>query len=196
MVRPMAESEERLAFPDLARREMAGLYSLARRLAGDDAEDLVQECLLRACRAYGSLDEPAAARRWLRTILLNLWRDGIRRRDRQPAEIAVEDVDDFSLFRTIAEQDPLPYSDSVHLDFLRAFGAEDVRGVLLRLPHHYRAPLVLRYFEGFATKEIARLLDLPLGTVLAQLHRGRKLFEREMWVYAREKRLLERQGVR
>ena len=86
--------------------------------------------------------------------------------------------------------DPLPYSDTLHLDFLRAFGKDDVRDVLMRLPELYRAPLVLRYMDGFATKEIARMLDAPLGTILARLHRGRKRFETEMWAYAEETGLL------
>ena len=58
--------------------------------------------------------------------------------------------------------------------------------MLQRLPARYRAPLLLRYMEGFPTKQIARLLELPLGTVLSQLHRGRKLFERALWDYAIE----------
>jgi RNA polymerase sigma-70 factor, ECF subfamily len=81
-------------------------------------------------------------------------------------------VEEFSLYQTLVEQDPLPYSDTLHHDFLQAFANEDVRQVLLRLPGIYRAPLVLRYMDGFATKEIAHLLDAPLGTVLARLHRG------------------------
>jgi RNA polymerase sigma-70 factor, ECF subfamily len=60
----------------------------------------------------------------------------------------------------------------------------------MRLPVLYRAPLVLRYMDGFATKEIARMLDSPLGTILARLHRGRKRFETEMWTYAKETGLL------
>ena len=62
--------------------------------------------------------------------------------------------------------------------------------MLERLPDRYRIPLVLVYVDGFATKEVARLLDAPLGTVLAQLHRGRRLFERELWDYAEETGLL------
>ena len=71
-----------------------------------------------------------------------------------------------------------------------------MRAVLLRLPLHYRAPLVLRYMEGFATKEIARMLDVPLGTILARLHRGRKAFEKQMWDYAMERGLLTTEGAR
>src|SRR5918995_1775220 len=105
-------------------------------------------------------------------------------------------VEDFSLYQTLVEQDPLPYSDTLHHDYLRAFGNEDVREVLLRLPELYRAPLVLRYMDGFATKEIARLLDAPLGTILARLHRGRKRFEQELWTYAQENGLLLKGTVR
>jgi RNA polymerase sigma-70 factor (ECF subfamily) len=68
--------------------------------------------------------------------------------------------------------------------------------VLLRLPEIYRAPLVLRYMDGFSTKEIASMLETPLGTVLARLHRGRKRFERELWDYARENGLLAREAIR
>ena len=64
--------------------------------------------------------------------------------------------------------------------------------MLLRLPDIYRAPLVLRYMDGFSTKEIARQLEAPLGTILARLHRGRNLFERTMWAYAQESGLTPR----
>ena len=66
-----------------------------------------------------------------------------------------------------------------------------MRAVLASLPGHYRIPLVLTYMDGWATKEVARMLDLPLGTVLAQLHRGRKLFEKRLWEYAETHGLLK-----
>jgi RNA polymerase sigma-70 factor (ECF subfamily) len=186
----------REAFQVLARASLPGLYAMARRLSGDDAEDLVQETLLRAFRSFDTLKEPGAGVGWLKAILVNVFRDRLRKEARSVREVAMEDIDEFSLYRTVAEEDPFPYSDSLHLDFLQAFGREDVRSVLLRLPEIYRAPLVLRYVEGFATKEIARLLEAPIGTVLARLHRGRKLFERHMWSYAEEMGMLEREVVR
>jgi RNA polymerase sigma-70 factor (ECF subfamily) len=184
------------AFQRLAAAELPALYSLARRLVRDGAEDLVQETLIRAYRSFGTLKEDEAARRWLKSILVNVFRDELRRRGRTVEELSVESVDDFSLYRTLVDVDPLPYSDSLHLDFMRAFGTEDVRDVLLRLPEIYRAPLVLRYMDGFSTKEIARMLGVPLGTILAQLHRGRRRFERELWAYAEETGLLAREAVR
>jgi RNA polymerase sigma-70 factor, ECF subfamily len=172
------------------------LYWLARRLVRDGAEDLVQEALLRAYRSFGTLRQDAAAGPWLKRILVNVFRDQLRRQARSVEELPVEQVEDFSLYRTLVEQDPLPYSDTLHHDYLRSFAKEDVREVLLRLPEIYRAPLVLRYMDGFATKEIARLLGVPLGTVLARLHRGRKRFEQELWAYAQETGLLLREIVR
>ena len=190
----MLETSDRAAFQQLAGDELAGLYALARRLGGRcDAEDLVQESLLRAFRSFGSLRDHGAGARWLRVILTNVWRDRVRKDAREPDEVPLDDVERFSLFRTLVEEDPFQYSDTLHLDFLGAFSDEDVHRVLERLQPLYRAPLVLRYVEGFPTKQIARMLELPLGTVLSQLHRGRKLFEREMWRYADESGVLVRE---
>lgn len=189
----MLETTDRAVFQQLAGQELPALYALARRLGGRrDAEDLVQETLLRACRSFGSLRDPGAGGQWLRVILTNVWRDRVRKDAREPREVPLEDIEGFSLYRTLIVEDPFPYSDTLHLDFLGAFSEDDVHEVLLRLPPLYRAPLVLRYVEGFPTKQIARMLELPLGTVLSQLHRGRKLFEREMWAYATESGVLAR----
>ncbi|MDQ4107911.1 MAG: sigma-70 family RNA polymerase sigma factor [Actinomycetota bacterium] len=181
------------AFQELVLAELPALYSLARRLVRDDAEDLVQEALLQAFRAFGTLKEDAAARRWLKTILVNVFRDQLRKRSRTVDERPMGDLSDFSLYRTLVDEDPFPYSDTLHTDFLQVFDSEDLHEVLTRLPEIYRVPLVLRYIDGFATKEIARLMEAPLGTILARLHRGRRLFEREMWAYAQEAGLLTKE---
>lgn len=194
----MAPSGDRATadrFRVLAERELSRLYALARRLVGDDAEDVVQETLLRAFRAFSRLDDEAAASRWFTTILVNCSRDYWRKRGRQVEEVELERADDFSLFRKIADEDPYPYSDSVHLDFLHQFGTDDVRAVLAALPELYRVPLVLVHMAGYHVKEVAFMLDVPLGTMLARLHRGRKAFERELWSYAERHGLLK-EGAR
>lgn len=175
----------RPAFQTLAREQLPRLLSMARRMLGEEGEDAVQDCLLKAYCKYDQLGDPAAAPSWLTTILVNCVRDRARARARVP-EVAVEDMEDFSLYRTIADEDPFPYSDSLHLDFLAGFGPEDLREVLMRLPEHYRIPLVVVYMEGYKARELAEMMDIPLGTVLARLHRGRKLVERELWTYAEE----------
>jgi len=197
VVRLSTDSERETVdrFRILAERELDRLYGLARRLAGEDAEDVVQECLLRAYRGFGQLESEDAGAAWLTSILVNCCRDHWRRRGRRVEEVDLDEVDEFSLFRTIADEDPFPYSDSVHLDFLQQFGPEDVRAVLASLPDLYRLPLVLVHMAGYHVKEVAFIVDVPLGTMLARLHRARKLFERELWVYAEQHGLLK-EGAR
>jgi RNA polymerase sigma-70 factor, ECF subfamily len=186
---PRAESAER--FQELAREQLPKLYGIARRLVGGEAEDAVQDCLLKAFQRFDQVRDREATPAWLVRILVNCCHDRGRVQARQPEALDPEELERFSLYRKIAFEDPFPYSDSLHLDFLGEFSCEDVRRVLLRLPLHYRIPLVLVHMYGFATKEVGAMLEVPLGTVLARLHRGRKLFEREMWEYAEETGLLE-----
>ncbi|HEY1365476.1 MAG TPA: sigma-70 family RNA polymerase sigma factor [Gaiellaceae bacterium] len=178
-------------FRDLAEPELGRLYRIARRIVPDEAEDAVQDCLLKAFRGLGQLDRDEAAPAWLRSILVNCCRDRIRRRARRPTEIWIEDLDDFSLYRKLASEDPFPYSDSLHLDFLHRFERGDVREVLASLPDHYRQPMLLVYVDGLHAKEVARMMETPLGTMLARLHRGRKLFERRLWEYAEANDMLK-----
>ncbi len=178
-------------FATVAREQLPWLYSLARRLVGaEQAEDTVQECLTKAFKGFDSLRDEAAAPAWFRQILLNCVRDEYRHRSGLPQEESLDELPEYSLYRRIAEKDPWPYSDSVHLDFLGSFEEEDVWKVLDRVKPLYRAPLVLVHMEGFTTAQVARMFGVAQGTVLSWLHRGRKLFERELWEYANENDLL------
>ena len=158
---------------------------LARHQA--DAEDLLQETLIRAMRGHGGLRDRERARPWLFTIATNAWRDRQRALSRRPATVPLDPdtVDeDFSLFATLAVEDPFPYSDELHLDFLRLFRDEDVQAVFGDISPQYRLPLILTTVHGFSCKESAAILDIPLGTLLSRLHRGRKQLERGLWDYA------------
>jgi RNA polymerase sigma-70 factor, ECF subfamily len=190
------DSQERAELKQLVRRELPRLYAVARRLGGEDPEELVQETMVRACRGFPTLRDVQAGPKWLTTILTNVWRDRLRRRGRQPDELPVghdeEAEDGFSLYQHLADEDPWPYVDTMHVDFLGAFSEQDVHEVLQRLPPLYRAPLVLRYVEGYDVTEVADILDRPAGTVMSQLARGRSRFERLLWVYAVESGLVDR----
>ncbi|MGH3434182.1 MAG: sigma-70 family RNA polymerase sigma factor, partial [Thermocrispum sp.] len=155
----------------------------------------VQDCLLKAYQHVDQLRDDVAAPAWLVRILVNCCRDRLRGRARSHEDVDLDALEEFSLYRTIAYEDPFPYSDSLHLDFLAELSVDDVRQVLLRLPEHYRIPVVLVYMHGFLVREVAEMLDTPLGTVLARLHRGRKAFEQQVWRYATENGLL-REGAR
>jgi len=179
-----------LVAPDLDR-----LYGYCVRLAGDphDAEDLVQETLLRAIRRRSTLRDPARTRAWLFAIATNCWKDLGRARGRTPRTTPHDSVDEndrFSLFQTIAIEDPFPYSDALHLDFLRLFEDEDIQAVFTTMTPAFRAPILLTTIHGFSCKEAAGILEIPLGTLLSRLHRGRKQLERGLWEYAVRRRLV------
>jgi RNA polymerase sigma-70 factor, ECF subfamily len=182
-------------FRGMAAPQLDRLFATARRLVGTDAEDVVQETLLKAYQRFDQLGNPDAGGAWLIAILVNCCRDRGRAKAKRPEEVNLDDVQEFSLYRKIAHEDPFPYSDSLHVDFLQRFGKEDVTEVLLSLPEMYRVPLVLVHMHGYSTKEVAKIVDVPLGTVLARLHRGRKLFEKNMWDYAETNGLLK-EGAR
>lgn len=183
--------DRREAFRAVAVQHLDRLYATAARLVGGDAEDAVQDALLKAYQSFDQLKDRDVAGAWMTKILVNCCRDRGRVQARQPAKVDIEDVEEFSLYRKIAHHDPFPYSDSLHLDFLQQFAKQDVRNVLLLLPPMYRVPLVLVHMSGYSTKEAAKIEDVPLGTLLARLHRARKLFEKKMWDYAAENGLLK-----
>lgn len=152
-----------------------------------DAEDLLQETLIHAIRAQDRLRDPQRVRAWLFTIATNAWRDRQRALSRRPATVPLdaEAADtDFSLFATVAMEDPFPYSDELHLDFLRLFHDEDLQSVFGEISPRHRLPLILTTVHGFSCKESAAILDIPLGTLLSRLHRGRKQLEQGLWDYA------------
>ncbi len=172
------------------------LYSLALRLTGhrQDAEDVVQETLLRAFRGLKGLRDRERSRFWLTKIVYSAWHDRHRRSKGQEQEVSL-DADRFSLFDTLVEDDPFPYSDRLHLDFLDLFDDERLCEALQRIHAPHRTALVLAYIYGFKAREVAELTGTTTGTVLARLHRGRKQLEKALWDYATERGLL-RGGAR
>ena len=102
----------------------------------------------------------------------------------------LEELDRFSLYDLVWDEDPLPYSDNLHGDFLAQFEDEEVRRALLALPEAYRVPLVLLYAEELSYREMAEMLEVPLGTIMSRLHRGRKILERELWEFAKRRGLV------
>ena len=174
---------DRRGFEERALPHLRALYGLALRLTGDAsaAEDLVQETYLKGLQAFVTLRDPDRVRPWLFQILSRLVTDRHRASGREVPLETPEDLDRFSLYDRIADEDPLPYSDRLHEDFLAQFRDEDVRRALVRIPEAYRVPLVLVYVEGLSYRELADFLGCPIGTVMSRLHRGRKALERELW---------------
>ncbi len=183
---PAAPTRE---FEAIVRPHLEYLYALAVRLTGNRtaAEDVVQDALLRAFRGFSGLRNRGRPRLWLTRVLTAAFHDRVRvAHDRDTVSVD----EGFDLFDRIVEEDPFPYSDRVHLDFLELFDSAKLIDVLQRLHPSHRAALILAYVYGYKTREIAEITGAPIGTVLARLHRGRKQLERQLWEYAHSNRLL------
>lgn len=169
------------------------MYSLALRLSGDRsaAEDVVQDALLRAYRSLDQVREPDRVRFWLTKIIHTAWIDRCRKEGDHQGDLSIDD-ERFSLFDTLVEEDPFPYSDRLHLDFLELFDDERLTESLRAIHPPHRTALVLAYVYGYKAREVAELTGTTVGTVLARLHRGRKQLERALWRYATERGLLEK----
>jgi len=180
-------------FEELTLPFLKPLFRLAVRLSGDvvAAEDLVQETYLKALQSFRTLRNPERVRPWLCQILSRLVIDRHRAAWREVSLEDSNDLDRFSLYDRIAEEDPLPYSDNLHDEFLAQFPDEEVRRALLALPHAYRMPLILLYVEDMSYRELAEMLGCPVGTVMSRLHRGRKALERALWECARRRGLVK-----
>jgi RNA polymerase sigma-70 factor (ECF subfamily) len=184
------------AFAALVSPHLDGLYGYCLRLSNraPDAEDLLQETLLHGLRAHGRLRDRDRVRPWLFKIATNAWRDRQRARGREVSTVSLDTADsdaEFSLFSTVTIEDPFPYSDELHLDFLRLFRDEDIHAVFAAIAPMHRLPLILTAIHGFSCKEAAAILDVPLGTILSRLHRGRRQLERGLWDYAVEHGLVK-----
>jgi len=168
------------------------LYAFAYKLCGERtaAEDVVQDALMRAFRARESLRNPARPRTWLTKVVLSAALDRERHEGPHDQDVPLED-ERFSLFDTLAEEDPFPYSDRLHLDFLDLFDDDKLTAVIQRMNPSYRAALVLAYVYDYKAREIAEMTGTTTGTVLARLHRGRKQLEHALWDYAKQRGLLK-----
>lgn len=179
-----------MEFEDIVRPHLEYLYALAVRQCGSRtmAEDLVQDTMLRAFRGFSRLRNRERPRLWLTRVLTCCYYDRLKAQHKE--NLGLDNGADFDLFDKIAEEDPFPYSDRVHLDFLELFDDVKVIEVLQRLHPAYRTALILAYVYGYKAREIAEICQKSVGTVLAWLFRGRKQLERELWEYAERHKLL------
>ncbi len=157
------------------------LYSAARRLTRNpaDSEDLLQETLLRAYRGYGTFKAGTNLRAWLYRILTNTFINRYRQQSRQPAEVELGELEDLYLYRRLGQESGA--SRSAEEEALERFVDEDVKAAVESLPEVFRIPVLLADVEDFSYKEIARIMDVPIGTVMSRLHRGRKALEKALW---------------
>jgi RNA polymerase sigma-70 factor (ECF subfamily) len=194
--RDVTPDERRRRFEALALPHLDQLHRTAVRLTGriEDAEDLVQDTYIKGLAAFPALREVERIRPWLLKILARLVLDRYRTPAREVAVGDLAELDRFSLYDLVWDEDPLPYSDNLHRDFLAQFPDDDVRRALLALPEVYRVPLVLLYVEDLSYRDLADTLGCPVGTVMSRLHRARKILERELWECAKRRGFVRNEG--
>ena len=162
------------------------LYSAALRMTRNqaDAEDLVQETYLRGFRSFHTFQEGTNLRAWLFRILTNAYINRYRAKQRRPIESDLGQVEDLYLYRRLGSMETAAAGQSAEDQFLDLFTDAEVKQALEDLPDNFRLPVILADVEGFSYKEIAEMLDIPIGTVMSRLHRGRKAMQRALYEYA------------
>jgi RNA polymerase sigma-70 factor (ECF subfamily) len=167
------------------------LYSAALRMTRNqaDAEDLVQDTYLRAYRGFGGFTEGTNLRAWLFRILTNAYINTYRSKQRRPVETDLADVEDLYLYRRLPTLDALGVSRSAEDQLFDLLTDDEVKQALEDLPENFRLPVLLADVEGFSYKEIAEIMDTPIGTVMSRLHRGRKAMQKSLFEYAQARGL-------
>jgi RNA polymerase sigma-70 factor (ECF subfamily) len=179
-------------FSDVAMEYMPSLYTAALRMTRNpsDAEDLVQETYLKAYRAYGRFQEGTNLKAWLYRILTNTFINSYRAKKRRPEE---SDIDDVESLGGLAGSTS---GRSAEEEVLEHITESEVKEAIEALPEQFRMAVLLGDVEGFSYKEIAEILDVPIGTVMSRLHRGRRALQARLYEFGRQRGLVdEREGT-
>lgn len=168
------------------------LYGGALRMTRNpsDAADLVQETFLRAFRSWRQFQPGTNLKAWMYRIMTNLYISSYRSKQKQPQMVSAADSADFDLYQTLMTHRPRS-ARSAESIVLESLGDDDVQQKLGDLPDDFRIAVVFADIEGFSYKEIADMLDIPIGTVMSRLHRGRKALQKSLWGLAEERGLID-----
>jgi RNA polymerase sigma-70 factor (ECF subfamily) len=170
---------------------LPSLYGAALRMTRNksDAEDLVQETYLRAFRGFAGFQEGTNLKAWLYRILTNSFINTYRKKQREPQTVeGPDDLDEWYLYDRLGGRNVEASAENEVLDRIPD---ADVKAALESLPEYFRLAVLLADVEGFSYKEIADIMDVPIGTVMSRLHRGRKALERALWDTAKERGLID-----
>ena len=168
------------------------LFSTAMRMTRNrsDAEDLVQETFIKAWRSFATYQQGTNLRAWLFRIMTNTYINKYNAQQRKPTETELDDVEELFLYKRLGAVDQSQLSQSAEDQMLSLFTDDEVKKALEELPDQFRIPVLMSDVEGFSYKEIAEILEIPLGTVMSRLHRGRKAMQKMLYEYAKERGLI------
>ncbi|MFN2464715.1 MAG: sigma-70 family RNA polymerase sigma factor [Candidatus Dormibacteria bacterium] len=177
-------ANEDFDFPAAVAENIDALYRGALRMTGsrEEAEDLVQETFLRAYRFQHQFQPGTNFKAWLFKIQTNIFRSRYRKLWNSPQSL--DDTEEFYLYQHLGP-DTAPGEDPA-ADVLDKLGVDEVRRAIEDLPAVYRAAILLTDVEGFSYRETADILEIPVGTVMSRLHRGRRRLQKQLYDYAKE----------
>jgi RNA polymerase sigma-70 factor, ECF subfamily len=183
----LAARFERDAIP-LIDRLFAGALRLTR--CSEDAEDLVQETMLRAFAAFGSFREGTALKAWLYRIMHNTWIDRHRKKQRRVVEVSVENIDEHILSAAAHSSTCM---SSAEVAALESLPDNEIQAAMLSLREEIRMVVYYADVEGFSYKEISNIMNIPVGTVVSRLHRGRRRLRTVLFALAIQRGLVPTQ---
>ena len=175
--------DKRTAFETEALPHLDALYRTALRMTRNqsDAEDLVQEAIIKAYRFWDKFEQGSNCRAWLFRIMTNIFINDYRAKSRAPVSVNVDEIDDDFLYGQLARKGE---DDNPETRLFAKLFDDDVKKAIEELPEDFRMVVVLSFLEQFSYQEIADIMGLQLGTVKSRLHRGRKLLQKELLEYA------------
>jgi RNA polymerase sigma-70 factor (ECF subfamily) len=175
------EARARVRFEEEALELSDQVYRVARRLAGsrDEAEDLVQQTYERAFRSWRQYTPGTNLRAWLLRILTNLNIDRGRRQQRAPQTTSIDnEAGDYFLYNKLESQLPDENPDEERV--LQRLSQDSIVDALADVPHDFRDVIVLVDIGEFSYADAAQILDIPIGTVMSRLHRGRRILKKNL----------------
>ncbi|MBP2436905.1 RNA polymerase sigma-70 factor (ECF subfamily) [Microbacterium amylolyticum] len=184
---PTPPADPRAQFEEQALPFMDQLYGAAMRMTRNpsDAADLVQDTFVKAFASWSSFTQGTNLKAWLYRILTNTYINGYRKKQREPYQSAIDDLEDWQLGG--AESTTATSRRSAEAEAIDHMPSSAVKDALQDLPDDFRMVVYLADVEGFAYQEIADIMKSPIGTVMSRLHRGRRLLREKLRGYAAER---------
>ncbi len=169
--------------------QLDSLYRTALRMTNNpqEAEDLVQETMLKAFRFSDSYQRGTNLRAWLFRILNTSAINRYRKQASHPMTTSLPEGEEFYLYNRIRDLSGQELTMGAEDEVLSKYLDEDVYKALSDLPLNFRMPIILADIEGLSYKEIAEALQIPIGTVMSRISRGRRQLQRSLWEYAKER---------
>jgi RNA polymerase sigma-70 factor (ECF subfamily) len=179
---PLEAAATRARFEEEALQHLDALYRTALRMTRNpsDAEDLVQDALIRAFRFYDRFEPGTNFRAWLFKILTNTYINSYRRKHARPQESSLEDTEDFFLYNQLRDETGDRATD-VENTVLDRLGADAIQRAIDQLPPQFRTTVQLADVEGLSYADVAEATGVAKGTVMSRLFRGRRMLQRALW---------------